>query len=173
MLMFNGKKFTDCESVKFKECVVCNTKFKPRSGVHKFCSEECKGKYQYTSGRVTTESQYKEISGNWDRYLSRLLYYGGRKRDLLTRENLLKQLEKQDYKCALSGMPLTCILEKGKVTKTNASVDRILAGGPYTSDNIQLVCRALNHWRADTSVEEFIDWCQKVVDYNKSLKEGK
>lgn len=157
MSVFKGKKFTDCETVKLKNCVVYNTEFKPKSGVHKFCSEECKGKYQYTSGRVTTESQYEEISGNWERYLSRLLYYGGRKRDLLTRENLLKQLKKQDYKCALSGLPLTCILEKGKVIKTNASVDRIQAGGPYTSDNIQLVCRALNHWRADTSVEDFID----------------
>jgi hypothetical protein len=57
------------------------------------------------------------------------MYYGGRKRDLLSREIILGQLEKQDYKCALSGVQLTCILEKGIITQTNASIDRINAGG--------------------------------------------
>jgi len=150
---------------KDKNCVVCDKLFKPKSGPHKFCSAECKGKWPYITGRVTTESQYESISGNWDRYLSRLLYYGGRKRDLLTKEDLMDKLEEQNYKCALSGIPLTCILKKGVKVKTNASVDRIEAGGPYTKDNVQLVCRALNHWRADTEIDEFVDFCRAVVKH--------
>ena len=150
---------------KQKECVVCGNLFTPRSGPHKFCSDQCKGKWQYTSGKITTESQYQLISGNWDRYLSRLLYYGGRKRDQLTREDLLEKLEQQDYRCALSGLPLTCELKKGVKVNTNASVDRIEAGGPYTKDNIQLVCRALNHWRADTDIDEFVEFCRAVTEH--------
>lgn len=150
-----------------KACKVCGAEFTPKSGAHKFCSEQCKGKWQYISGRLSTENQYANISGNWRRYVSRLLYYGGRKRDKLTAEILLAQLEKQDYKCALSGVPLTCELEKGTKCPTNASVDRIIAGGPYTADNIQIVCRALNHWRADTSVPDFVEWCRKVVQYHE------
>lgn len=151
-----------------KQCAVCGTGFTPKSGSHKFCSEQCKGKWKYITGETTTESQYALISGNWARYLSRLMYYGGRKRDKLTREILLAQLEKQNYRCALSGVPLTCDLSKGVVSQTNASVDRIIAGGPYTSDNIQIVCRALNHWRADTSVPDFVAWCRKVVQHHET-----
>lgn len=148
-----------------KSCLVCKEDFTPKSGAHKFCSTKCKGKWKYITGTHSTENQYKEISGDWSRYLSRLLYYGGRKRDKLTREDLLNQLEKQNYKCALTGIPLTCILEKGKFSRTNASVDRIIAGGSYTPDNIQIVCRAVNMWRCDTPIQEFVEWCKAVVKH--------
>lgn len=148
---------------KDKSCAVCGALFKPKSGVHKFCSDQCKGKWQYISGKVSTSSQYAEISGNWQRYLSRLQYVAGRKRENLNRDVLLKILERQDYKCALSGIPLTCKLEVGKKFNTNASVDRIEAGGPYSEDNVQLVCHALNHWRADTPIEEFVMFCKAVA----------
>lgn len=153
-----------------KQCAVCDSQFIPRSGIHKFCSAKCKGKWQYITGTGSTASQYEVISGNWGRYVSRLLYYGGRKRDLLTRDILLRQLQKQDFKCALSGVPLTCNLNKGVSCSTNASVDRIVAGGPYTEDNIQIVCKALNHWRAATPVAEFVEWCRKVATYQTTLQ---
>lgn len=151
---------------KPKICVVCGTSFTPKSGIHKFCSAQCKGKWPYITGQSSTENQYAEISGNWDRYLARLLYYNGRKRDKLTKEILLSQLQKQNYRCALTGVPLTCQLEKGTVVRTNASVDRIIAGGPYEANNIQLVCRAINFWRCNTPLSEFVDWCRKVVSYH-------
>jgi len=151
-----------------KACAVCGTEFVPKSGPHKFCSEPCKEKWKYITGSFSTGNQYRKISGNWVRYVSRLLYYGGRKRDLLTRDIILAQLEKQNYLCALSGHPLTCDLEKGVVSQTNASVDRIIAGGAYTADNIQIVCRALNHWRSDTSVPDFVAWCRRVVEYHEN-----
>lgn len=75
-------------------------------------------------------------------------------------------------KCTLSGVELTCTLIKGIKVKTNASIDRIIAGGSYSIDNIQLVCSALNSWRADTELPEFIDWCKKVAQYSQE-KEGK
>lgn len=172
--MFNGKSFHDNGvNIKLKKCTVCQTEFKPKSGTHKFCSEQCKGKWQYISERVTTKSQYKEISGNWNRYLSRLLYSAGRKRDGLTREILLRTLNKQNYLCALSGIPLTCDLKIGERIWTNASVDRIEAGGSYTEENIQLVCRGLNSWRSSIPLEEFIWWCEQVVLYNKESNDKK
>lgn len=153
---------------KDKSCKVCGSLFTPKSGVHSFCSDSCKGKWKYTSGSTTTESQYKLISGNWGRYLSRLLYAAGRKKDCLTREDLLEILKKQDYKCALSGLPLTCQLEVGIKHPYNASVDRIKAGGSYSKENIQLVCRSLNSWRADTDLKEFIAICKAVALHNKA-----
>lgn len=41
----------------------------------------------------------------------------------------------------------------------------------YKEDNIQLVCRALNSWRADVSVEEFVEWCREVANYHVQGKE--
>ena len=151
-----------------KTCPVCQSTFTPNSGAHKFCSATCKGKWKYISGVMTTESQYKSISGNWPRYLTRLRYYGGRKRDALSLDTLMATLVKQDYRCALTGVLLTCQLEQGVVCPTNASVDRIQAGGPYTPGNIQLVCRAVNMWRSNLPVAEFVDWCRAVVDYHDS-----
>jgi len=152
-----------------RDCVVCSETFEPKSARHKFCSATCKGKWKYASNTVTTESQYELISGNWTRYTSRLLYCAGRKRDGLSRADILEKLEEQDYKCALSGLPLTCELRVGVKCHTNASIDRIEAGGPYTKDNIQMVCTSLNKWRSDTSITEFVDMCRAVVSHFDSI----
>ena len=153
---------------KPKTCAVCNKPFIPNSGVHKFCSAACKGKWPYITGKLTTESQYKEISGSWPRYFSRLLV--NKKRAALSREDLIFLLHVQDARCALTGVPLTCQLEKGVKCPTNASVDRIAAGGPYTLDNVQLVCVAVNKWRGDTPIEEFVEWCRLVVSHAEKEK---
>lgn len=148
---------------KDKPCAVCGTSFTPRSGAHKFCSSACKGKWKYVTGIGSTENQYTAISGNWRRYLSRLL--AKRKEHSLTVDNLLELLEKQQYRCSLSGRPLTCDLKKGSILRTNASIDRIIAGGAYAIDNVHLVCRALNYWRYDTPLSEYVDWCRAVAQH--------
>lgn len=148
---------------KTKNCLVCNSEFTPKSGAHKFCTPQCKGKWKYVTGSGSTEEQYKKISGNWKRYLSRLLYVGGAKRSSLTVDILLKKLEEQNYKCALSGLPLTCLLDKGKKHPLNVSIDRVNAGGPYEAYNIQLVGQALNCWRSDTDIETFVYLCEAVA----------
>ena len=112
---------------------------------------------------VTTKRQYESISGNWSRYFDRLLGKG--RRGALSRQDLLNKLESQKGLCALSGLPLTCQLEQGKRFKSNASIDRLEAGGSYAPENIQLVCAALNGFRQDTDLDEFIWYCQKVTEY--------
>jgi len=159
------------ESSSTRTCVCCGKEFEAKNRL--YCSDVCKGKYKYEVGAVTTKSQYENISGNWVRYLSRLLYAAGRKRDKLSRDELLILLEKQNYKCAISGLDLTCQLEKGVRCWTNASVDRIDAGGPYTKDNIQLVCRAVNSWRSDMPLELFITVCKAVANNNQESLEVK
>jgi len=146
-----------------KSCVVCGTEFQPSSGVHKFCSKQCKGKWKYITGVGNTENQYKCISGNWSKYFNRLV--AQKHRNDLIASDCLELLEEQENRCALSGVLLTCNLEKGNISKTNASLDRIEAGGPYIKENIQLVCRALNSWRGDTPNDEFIWWCKQVANH--------
>jgi hypothetical protein len=74
-------------------------------------------------------------------------------------------LEKQEYKCALTGIPLTCRLKLGEKTKTNASLDRINPKGSYHPSNVQLVCVAVNSFRVDISIKDFQYWCRKVAEY--------
>lgn len=148
-------------------CAHCSKVFKPRSRTHKWCSSICKGR----DSVKTTEQQYEKISGNWPAYFRTLTQQPHRKRHNLTKEILLEILEKQNRLCALSGVELTCKRKSGTIYRTNASVDRIDPKGPYTKDNIQLVCVAVNKFRIDMDIEEYINWCRKVA-YNADKKEN-
>lgn len=83
-------------------------------------------------------------------------------------KQVMELFDKQDGKCAISGIQMTHIAGEGKVA-TNISVDRILAGsdgGEYTIDNIRLVTHqvniAINKWGS----EQFIEMCKEVAKKN-------
>lgn len=147
-----------------KACAVCGTEFVLKSGSHKYCSIACKRKYAREEGAESTNRQYALINGHWDKFLGRLLARSFR-RSTLTKQDCLDLLEQQNYCCALTGVQMTCVLEKGVVRKTNVSIDRIDPKGPYTKENVQLVCAAVNKFRIDTPLDEFIDWCRKVTEH--------
>lgn len=147
-----------------KKCCVCDANFAPTNNHQKYCSRPCRRKVYQQTGPECTERQYELVSGNWDKYFKRLCVRS-RKRSELTAEMLKKLLSKQNGKCALSGVELTCILQKGIVSKTNASIDRIDPKGEYVLENIQLVCAVINKFRIDTPLEEFKEWCRKVTEY--------
>lgn len=148
-----------------KPCAVCGKLFKPNTSVHYYCSPQCKGRVQYINGYGSTENQYKRISQNWRSYLLRLVYHVDRK-DRINVDHLMKLLKDQDYKCALSGIEMTCILGKGMTHFTNASVDRIIPGSEYKEGNIRLVCRIANIMKWNMSDDELLTWCERVLDYN-------
>lgn len=145
-------------------CPVCSNIFLQAHHTHKYCSVLCKRKEYRERGPETTERQYALISGNWEKYFGRLCVRAFR-RDLLSKHDCVALLVAQEYKCALTGVKLTCTLEKGTVCKTNASIDRIDPKGPYTKDNVQLVCAAINKLRVDMPMNDFINWCKKVSEY--------
>lgn len=147
-----------------KPCAVCGTEFVLKSGSHKFCSLPCKRKYAREEGAESTARQYALINNNWGKFIGRLLARSFR-RESLSKEDCLDLLVKQNYRCALTGVELTCFLEKGVVRKTNVSIDRIDPKGLYTKENVQLVCAAVNKFRIDTPLDEFIDWCRKVTEH--------
>ena len=149
---------------KPKLCAVCSIELMPKVGTQRFCCVACKRKEYREHGSESTERQYALISGNWNKYFNRLCTKAFR-RDKLTTEDCIKLLEAQKHKCALTGVELTCILSKGVTHKTNASIDRINPKEPYSVNNVQLVCVAVNKFRVDLPVEEFIEWCRKVADH--------
>ena len=76
-------------------------------------------------------------------------------------EFLAELMKKQKGVCALSGKQMTLIHGQG-VVGTNASIDRISHGAPYTRDNIRLVCLHANYMRRRMDDDELLDWCLAI-----------
>lgn len=74
---------------------------------------------------------------------------------------LQELLEKQNNLCALSKIKLDLNCKK------QASIDRINPTLGYIKGNVQWVCNIINTMKFRHTQEEFINWCRKVVDYNK------
>jgi hypothetical protein len=152
-------------------CSICNKPYMAFKRTQKTCgSNECR--------RINgLKTNYKLLHNNWPKYLKSLCR--GRKDPNLTKHFdevfLLELLKKQEYKCAISGEVLTCIAElntdqskKRRIHQTNASIDRIIPGIPYTKDNVQLVCLTINIARQNLGVKDFIEWCHKVSSYQRN-----
>ena len=164
-----------------RECLECRASLEGMQKTAKYCSSRCgwiaRRKRQQAETTVTerTDSYYAYIANNWDRYFRKILRTKrARCKNIpnltldLTPEDLIQKLKGQNYRCALSGVPLSCRLQSGTVYHTNASIDRIIPGGPYTSGNVQLVCSAVNAFRRDFSIEEFVGWCVAVAEFSGS-----
>ena len=141
-----------------RNCLNCGKRFVSVYVVQKHCSRQC-------AHINKTVMRYQRESGNWDIYFKQLLSRGKKSRSDLTAEMLVEVLRKQNYECALSGVIMTCTKQRGVKVKTNASIDRIDPKGEYNINNIQLVCSAVNSFRVDLSVDEFINWCKRVTDH--------
>lgn len=141
-----------------RKCITCNTPFETEHPKYLNCSKKCNGIYRVTA-------RYERDNGNWRAYFKHLL---SKKKDSpLTVRQLLNMLERQNHRCALSGVEMTCIRKRGTIILTNASIDRIKAGGAYNRRNVQLVCRAINSFRSTLPIAEYLEWCRKVVAHNK------
>jgi hypothetical protein len=141
-----------------RKCITCNTPFETEHPKYLNCSKKCNGIYRVTA-------RYERDNGNWRAYFKHLL---SKKKDSpLTVRQLLNMLERQNHRCALSGVEMTCIRKRGTIILTNASIDRIKAGEEYNSKNVQLVCRAVNSFRGTLPVKKYLQWCKKIVEHNK------
>jgi hypothetical protein len=68
---------------------------------------------------------------------------------------LKKLYEKQNGKCAISGMPLELQFGVGKPNPNKCSVDRIDSNRGYNHRNVWLVCWWVNQMKMDMSMEMF------------------
>lgn len=145
-----------------RNCLICGNSYTAVKSYQKFCTQKCQNKFNYTKS-MSLDNQYKRISNSWPLYLRRLRYKPIRAH--ISVEDLLNLLNKQNYRCALTGELLTCSLNKGTVSLTNASIDRIIPGGPYTLDNIRLVCRIANIMKWNMSDAKLKEWCRKILNF--------
>lgn len=74
-------------------------------------------------------------------------------------KKLLRRLELQGYKCALTGVVLT---------PQNVELDHIKAlddGGADDMTNVQLVHATVNKMKRTMSQEDFVHWCKQVATH--------
>lgn len=118
-------------------------------------------------GKKWREKQRNAVHGNFELYFKRLV----KRVKTISAEDCLDLFEKQNGLCAISGVPLTCIVgDLGEHPKTNASLDRIIhgdVGGQYTKDNVRLVCSIVNSMRLNQSDEELLWWSRQIYQQQK------
>lgn len=87
--------------------------------------------------------------------------------DIASVDELMRVLESQDFKCALTGVPLTF---------ESASLDHkipVCRGGGHTTKNLWFIDRAVNRAKHTMSVGDFVAMCEAVVKWTgqqQSLK---
>ncbi len=78
-----------------------------------------------------------------------------------TVDDLMEKFAAQNGCCAVSGIRLTW--SQGKVLATSISLDRIDPTGGYSSDNLRLVCQAVNAFKGRMSDSEMLDMARAIV----------
>lgn len=85
----------------------------------------------------------------------------------ITKEQAEIVFEKQEGKCALTGVELYFTKLRTNYNRyTNASLDRIDSSKPYTTDNIQWLDKRINMMKNTHSQDEFIRLCKTVAENN-------
>lgn len=126
-------------------------------------------RFQKTTGSRNYKFKgYRDIrSATWNR-----IQKGAERRGLcfeLSLEYAWNLYEKQDRRCALSGVPL--VFKGGtKSSLTTASLDRIDIKKGYVEGNVQWVHKTVNIMRNALELEDFVVWCSRVA--KNSLVKG-
>lgn len=93
-------------------------------------------------------------------------------------DDWMAQYEKQKGFCALSGIEMTWEYSADGDSEFytsvkypyNISPDRIDSNRGYTKDNLQFVCNRVNAMKNNMPMDQFIDFCKKVVDFQEVRK---
>ena len=96
---------------------------------------------------------------------------GARNRHLdfnLTIEFLDELFRKQNYSCALSGLPIDISPRKSK-EETTASLDRIDSSKGYYHDNVQFVHKHINIMKSKYELDYFLKLCKIITEHNMNI----
>lgn len=77
---------------------------------------------------------------------------------------LVGMYERQQGRCALSGVEMTYRAGSGRVD-TNISIDRIDSAKGYVRGNVQFVCDIVNRMKQDLSEDMMRTWCRRVLEH--------
>src|ERR1700730_114213 len=118
---------------------------------------------------MASEDQYEKLDGNLRGVLNKLRTSKGERKDLRLRD-LIELWNRQEGRCAITGIQMTCRAERGSFFPYNVSMDRIIPkweGGTYALNNIQFVCKVVNelkkHYHVSDVSEAIRTFSEKVI----------
>jgi hypothetical protein len=82
-----------------------------------------------------------------------------------TVDEALGMWDKQQGRCAISNVFMTFHRDGEGLHDFNVSLDRVLPGGPYTAQNIRLVCVRVNLMRQTLSDSDFFWWSKNIASH--------
>lgn len=112
---------------------------------------------------------YEEIPASW---ITRFRNYAKKKGNVfeIQPEDIWELFEKQNKKCALSGVEISFVNQKDyRAASYTASIDRVDSSKGYTKSNIQLVHKDINTMKNAFNQAYFIEFCRAVA--NRSAKD--
>jgi len=123
------------------------------------------------------DKHYKGVGNLSSTFFSRILE-GAKARNIevaVTKEQILELLEKQEYKCALSGIPLIMSRTFSKdrtnqASSTTASLDRIDSSKGYVLGNVQWVHKDVNLMKNKFDNQYFINMCKNINQWHSIEK---
>lgn len=135
-----------------------------RNSVCKSCRTRRANKSPLRDTKKENNAAWKGYKGVGYKWFSKYFERSNRKRvGTITIEDTYSQLQKQNFKCALSGVDLEWSEESGM------SIDRINSKGEYTLDNIQIVHKDINLMKNYFDQDYFIKMCKKVAENDKEV----
>ena len=84
----------------------------------------------------------------------------------ITADDIIATWEKQEGKCALTGLFLTHHRDGSGYKEHNASIDRINPKVGYTTDNVQLVCYRINLIKHSLTEDMFYWWIKTIHNFS-------
>lgn len=106
---------------------------------------------------------YKDIHGKWWGNIKRGAKKRGHKFDIDI-EYAWEIYEKQNKKCAISGIDISFANSAKTFPNTTASIDRIDSSVGYVKNNIQWVHKEVNLMKQGLSMDEFLNWIKIIGD---------
>lgn len=123
------------------------------------------------------EKNQKSRHANYSNYLKYLLGKAKQRnvpfnRDL-TANVLIELFKQQGGLCAVSNLPLTWTYDEGHAQSgnrrgTNISIDRIDSAGPYSKNNVRLVCDRVNKIKSNMNDDDLYFWCAQIASSMRS-----
>lgn len=123
------------------------------------CTNDNEGKHHHLwkGGKYVSSAQWGNIRSNSCRK-NKILDFN------ISLDYIDDLLEKQEFKCALSGTVIQCGDRNGRI-ETTASLDRIDSTKGYIVGNVQWIHKDINKMKMNFPEDRFTEWCHKISQY--------
>lgn len=129
--------------------------------IHRFVNDSRgNSRGYYSCSNCSEDSSKKHRNKYWLRYLAQKANSRKRPRSVKITEDMLKNIyEKQEGRCALTGIPFN-----QEIGGAKPSLDRIDSSLGYIPENLQLVIRDINKIKREFPIGYFYALCKMFVD---------